>query len=114
MDRQTDTALVWLMRLWYLFQTIRYGFQTLRVKPVFGLSPAYQSLDGESRKDKKSCGKICTNKDHKNNYQPTAMSEYARHHNVKSWGRSKTLIKLHSSTASSEFDPNTQIPVHKA
>lgn len=86
----------------------------MRVKPVFGLTTAYQSLDGESRNDKKSCGKICANKDHNKNFQLTVMFEYDRHHNVKSWGWSKTLIKLQTSTESSEFDLKTQIPVHKA
>lgn len=75
--------------------------------------PAYQSLDEESRKDKKSCGKICANKDHNNNYQLTVMSEYGRHHNVKSWGWSKTLIKLHGPTANSEFQALNLTQRHK-
>lgn len=113
MDRQADTALVSLAdevivsvldhQIWIsnpAYKTCLWSHSCIS-KPRWRVKKRQEEL-----------WKICANKDHDNNYQPTVMSEYARNHNMKSW--SKILIKLHSPTANSEFDPKTQIPVHEA
>lgn len=114
MDRQADTALVCLAdeaivsvldhQIWIsnpVCRTCLWSHSCIS-------KPRWRAKKGQEELWKK----IYAKKDHSNNCQPTVMSEYTRHHNVKSW--SKVLIKLHIPTASSEFDSKTQIPVHKA